>query len=58
MHSERVEPARVADAATRPYEPPRLVVLGSVRDLTRGATGSYMDGAGQIDGGGQGSLVP
>ena len=45
-----------ASAAKSSYEPPSLTWLGTVAQLTRGATGSYSDGAAFQDAGGSGGI--
>jgi hypothetical protein len=37
------EPHDAKDAPRRPYTAPRLKVLGSVRDLTLGSPGKFVD---------------
>jgi hypothetical protein len=32
-----------ADSLERDYDPPRLVALGTVEEITRGVTGTHMD---------------
>jgi hypothetical protein len=36
-HPEASQDTRQADGAQAPYEPPAMVVLGSVKELTEGA---------------------
>jgi hypothetical protein len=40
------EPGEVRKVVRPPYEPPSLVVLGTVQDLTRAGTTGQADGAG------------
>jgi hypothetical protein len=49
--------ATVTALSERRYEPPCLIRLGSLTELTHGATGSYSDGGGfQDNPGGSGGI--
>ncbi len=44
------------DVDAEAYEPPSLTLLGSLAQITAGASGSYSDGSGFMDSGNTGSI--
>lgn len=56
MHAPATESESAPAAGEPSYEPPVVTWLGTVAQLTRGATGSYGDMAGFQDAGGSGGI--